>query len=563
MKTIALFMSTICLAFGASVIAGEFGGGNAGNAVTAEAVADAVGHDAGAEAVYQAQVNPGVHYEANRTAQDQLGEYAQAKGFFDGWDEARKRYFVTQAEAFNLEDPRTDRNFLIKREMLAKQAVLRAKADIIRFINSEMSAMDQIDVPGTDLYNELNAEYEAIRGSIESQQRMLARLLERIDAAEAKALAGASFDDRVNALVEAAVKRLDGEFNAGNIEAAQRERYETAKQRYNEAMAEYENLRKRAESLKGKVTGSFASSMAVQARMPLMGAAVIQQAESWDSDSNQYQVAVLLCWSAELEKAARAALSGDTAPPDGKSGNQSINDWLNNQDLGVMVGPRQFLDDRGQRHFIGITSRPAARDANLDRNNRSIADLFAAQMAVFSLFADVDTYQEARQLAQTRSSGDLETLSDTAVAETLTERMTQKFERMKVQGLGPLLRKRVRHAITGQDMHVSVYGINPAAAVTAMKLERQAALSAIAFNQDQVFRAARSKALSDAVVEAGNDSAARRAGALTGRAEIEAAKQAAAKSGAPAASAAPAARTAPAGRTASGSAMGDDVQDDF
>ena len=549
-KIFALLMAVLFFSYG-GIPAGEFGG----NVTPVEETPVA---DAGMEAVYQAQISPGVQYEENKTAEEQLREYADSKQFFEGWDETKKRMFIIQFAAFNTDDPRADKNFLIKREMAAKQAVLQAKSDIIRFITAEMSAMEQIDIPGTDLYAKLNAEYEAIRGRIQSQQRRLASLLEHVDAAEAKVLGGVSFGDRVNALIEAAIKRLDSEFDSGNIEAAHRERYETVKQSYTEAMTELEDMRKRAEALKGEVTSSFASGVSVQAAMPLIGSTIIQQAESWDEESQKYQVAILFCWSAELEKAARAALSGDMSGAEGRTGSQSINDWLRSQELGVMVGPRQFLDDQGQRYFIGITSRPAAKDANLDRNNRTIADLFAGQMAVFSLFADVDSFTEAQQLAQTKSSGELGTISDMAVAESLALRMTQKFQNMKVQGLAPLLRKKVKHAITGQDMHVSVYGISPSAAATAMKLERQAALSAIAFNQDQVFRAARSQALSNAVTESKTDPAARRAGALTGRAEIEAARQQAATS-TPSAKQA----TVPAGKTASGSVMGGDVQDDF
>jgi hypothetical protein len=62
----------------------------------------------------------------------------------------------------------TARNFLVKREMAAKQAVLRGKSDIIRFVSSGMSAMDQIGMPGTDLYAALNQEYEAVGQRIEA-----------------------------------------------------------------------------------------------------------------------------------------------------------------------------------------------------------------------------------------------------------------------------------------------------------------------------------------------------------------------------------------------------------
>ncbi|MDR2392447.1 MAG: hypothetical protein LBE84_12330, partial [Planctomycetota bacterium] len=553
-----LFSFLFLFALPAGCLAGEFGA--AARAEAPAETAEAAPPDAGAEAVYAAQVESGTSYVPDQTAADQLQAYLDGKNWTPGWDEARKRFFVLEYAAFNLDDPRSDRNFLIKREMAAKQAVLRAKADIIRFVNGEMSALDQIDVPGTDLYAALNQEYEAVRERLNRQREIVAKFLASVNASEAKVLAGVTFDDRANALMEAAIRRLDGEFDAGSIEIAQKERYEEAKRRYEAAWAEYEGLRLKAEAMRGEVRNAFSSSVSVQAKMPLTGAVVVQQAESWDGEAEQYQVAVLLCWSAELEKAARAALSGEIPEADeGKAGGQSLDDWLAGQDLSVMVGPRQFLDDQGRRHFLGVTARPASPDAATDRNNRTIADLFAGQMAAFSLFADLDAFVEARQLAETRNSGDLEKASDMAAAETLSERLTQKFEKMRIQGLAPLRRRTLRHPITAQNMHVSVYGISPASAATAMRLERRAALSAIAFNQEQAFRNARTRTFNAAVAGSRNDPAARRAGALADKIEIEAARRRAAGDPAGGTAAPVAGASIPAaagGRTASGSVMG-------
>ncbi|MDR1611491.1 MAG: hypothetical protein LBT97_01780 [Planctomycetota bacterium] len=566
------FLVSLLFILPAGCLAGEFGAAARAEEPAPVEAAEAVQPDGGAEAVYEAQVAPGTAYAPDQSAAEQLQAFmndttTKKEKWVEGWDNKRKRLFVLAYTAFNTEDPRSDRNFLIKREMAAKQAILRAKADVISFVNIEMSAMDQIDVPGTDLYAALNQEYDAVRQRLDRQREIVAKLMERVNDAEAKALAGATFDDRVNALMEAAIRRLDGEFDAGAIEAAQRGRFETAKQRYEESLAEYEELRRKAETMRGEVRNAFSSSVSLQAKMPLTGAVVIQQAESWDEEAEQYQVAVLFCWSAELEKAARAALSGE--PPEageGRTDGQSFAEWLSSQDLSVMVGPRQFLDNQGRRHFLGVAARPASRDAASDQNNRTIADLFAGQMAVFALFADVDAFSEARQLAETRSSGDLEKMSETVVAETLTVRLTQKFEKMRIQGLAPVRRETARHPLTGQNMHVSVFAVSPDSAATAMLLERQAALSAIAVNQEQAFRNARTQALNAAVGEARTDPAAQRAGALAGRAEIEAARRRAAgdiAGGTASPQTGAASPAATGGKTASGSVMGGDVQDDF
>lgn len=551
MKNALSLLITVLFFFCVGLSAGDFGGD------AAQFEESVAATDAGPEAVYQAQVTPGVEYEDFKTAFDQIDEYAQSNNFDTTWDDEKKRMFIIQYAAFNTNDPSTDQAFLIKREMAAKQAVLRAKSDIIRSILSDMSAIDQIDVPDTPPYEKLNAKYAALQERIRDQQTRLVALLERVDAAEAKALDGVTLGDRLNSLLEAVIKRIDSEFDAGNIEAAHRERFEATKLQYAEAMVEFESMREQAEAIKGSTTASFSSGATVHAAMPLIGSTVIQQAESWDEESKQYEVAVLLCWSAELEKAARATLSGDITVADGRTGQKNINEWLAGQDLGAMVGPRQFLDDQGQRYFIGVTARPVVRNTNIDMRNRTAADMFASQMAVFSLFADVDSYTNAQQMAMIGSSDDPDSMANTDVEESIAERLTQSFQNLTVQGLMPILRKRVRHAITGQNMHVSVYGINPAAAAAAMRRERQNALSAIAVNQNQAFRAARSQALSDAVRASVGDAASRQAGEAVGRTEVGAAPQ---PQTAPVA--APVAPM-PARRTTSRSVIGGDIQDDF
>ncbi|MDR2050900.1 MAG: hypothetical protein LBQ63_03920 [Deltaproteobacteria bacterium] len=560
MKKIWLMLSLAAMLSAVSAVAAEFGEKADTDDATAEETSleiPLVYEDGGTEVVYAAQAGPGLAYAEGKSAEEQLREYASARGWNEGWDEAKGRYFVIGQAAFQLsDDPAYAENLMPLRETFVKRAVLEAKADVIYFVNTTMSARDQLTTPGTPVFEELNEKYNAVMKKVLAQQKALAKLLENVDAAEARALAGATYGDRLNALMEAAIKRLGGHFDAAAVDAENKKRYEAAKQRYEEAASEFGALEAEAESLKGEVQSTFSSVNDMRAAMTLTGATVIQQAESWDEDKRTYEVAVLLCWSKALENSARAALTGQLIvedKPDAEG--RSIHDWLKQQDLSVMIGPRQFVDAEGQRYFLGVTAREAVRNTALDSKNRTLADMFAAQVAVFSLFADVDAKRIAEQAMQERSGG----LGDsTAVtAESLETAMSQSVQKLQVQGLGPLLRKKVTHAISGQEIHVAVYGISPKSAAAAMRLERQAALASIEVNRDQAFKQARSQELRRAVETSRNDPAAGRAGARAGRAELEAAqKQAASSSGGSAAKPA-------GGRSASGSFMGGSVKDDF
>ena len=179
------------------------------------------------------------------------------------------------------------------------------------------------------------------------------------------------------------------------------------------------------------MTSKFTSESSVFAKMPLLGGTVIQQTESWNKTDKQYQVAVLVCWSIGLEEAARAAMTGEpllTGPQGDKS--DTVQEWIKKQDLGAMVGSRQYLDGKGQRHFLGITARPVSRNAAKDSENRDLAAESAQVMTVYSLFADVDTTVTAKQMAteSTTSDPDASVLKAGRIAQQSAGAELQEYE---------------------------------------------------------------------------------------------------------------------------------------
>ncbi|MCY2986738.1 MAG: hypothetical protein NTY19_02605 [Planctomycetota bacterium] len=517
--------------------------------------------DAGVDAVQQAQQEPPAKYVPNKTAEEQLQEFVQSKKWSVGWDEQKKRFFVVIAQAMNLDEPAADKDFYIKREMLAKRAVLRAKADIIQFILTKMSAADRLSVPGTDVNAQFGVAHNAAEAKLRSQKEKIAKLLKEHSEAEAAALAGATTRDRINSLLDAAIKRLDKEYSSAKVEAKKREQFAKAKARYAEATKELAEIEAQVQQFRGKVQSTQTSEVSRLASMPLIGATVIEQTESWNSDDEKYQVAVLVCWSAKLEQAARAVLTGEAiiedAPKDGET--LTVQAWLQQQELAQMVGPRQFLDASGQRWFVGITARPVSKNAATDENNRELAQIFAGQMAAFSLFADVDTQTTARQVMQVVSTANIDK-SETKAMESLEQQLSQKFENLQIQGLGPLATKIVAHPLTGQKLYVVAYGMSPTSARAAMKLERQTALAAIQVHKSQAFMKGRSEAIEGAVNAAKNDSASTKAGRAKGQTEVDTAKTGKPK---PGGALKTGGKTEIPGKTKSGSTKTGDVKDDF
>ena len=126
---------------------------------------------------------------------------------------------------------------------------------------------------------------------------------------------------------------------------------------------------------------------AFTAQWPLFGVTMIAQAESWDG--NNYTMAGAAVWSKVLQKAAKAMLCGEENKVEG---GESVEEWLKKSDLSVVCGPRQVLDEKCNRVFLGIASRELTGNAIKDKAIKEKAFAAAREHLAFSLFADVEQY---------------------------------------------------------------------------------------------------------------------------------------------------------------------------
>ena len=141
------------------------------------------------------------------SAEEQLQTYMDQRGWSGEWDPTKKRMFVVAAESFDVEDPSYDTDFIAKRSMYATLASMSAKAQVIEFMRTQMSATDQLTAPGTDVHEQLNTQYRQLSAKITRQQEQLIKLLREVDAAEADKLAGVSWQDLSKEGLAAAIKK--------------------------------------------------------------------------------------------------------------------------------------------------------------------------------------------------------------------------------------------------------------------------------------------------------------------------------------------------------------------
>lgn len=468
----------------------------------------AIGVDGGTEIVEIAQESePAPASPKFKSASKLLKELAKKKGWKENWDEDKQRIIVFVDADFTTKDPKNDKDLFVKREMAAKKAALMGKAAIIETINTEMSASDKLDMPGTDVNKELGAEAEKVKNAMVEQQMMLASLLEKYDEAEAEVLRGTTFGDRLKELLEATIKKLDKEYDPDKRDEVAMARLEKVQAAYEAVSEEFEALKEKAEKLQESVQERQESSVETLARMPLYGATVIMQTESWDPSTGKYQVAMAYTWSKALERAVRAIVTGEDYKT--KPGKKSVNDWLDDQDLATMVGSRQYLDNKGNRWFLGITARKYDDNMNSTARSRNklATEQFAKQMAAFCVFGDVESYKMAQQAKETRGDGEGDYAEQLdAVAESAAQKLTQAFSKKTIRGLQKLATQETQHPVTGDDILIVVYGVNASSAAKALEIEKINYATKVMDNQYQTVERGR-KAANEAKVKASENRA--------------------------------------------------------
>ncbi|WP_418113215.1 hypothetical protein RJD40_08485 [Vibrio scophthalmi] len=422
------------------------------------------------------------------SAEQQIFDYMDQKNWQQGWDADKKRLFVVNMQQFDSEDPSYDDSFVTKRSQYAMIATMSAKAEMVEYMRTTMSAVDMLTAPGTDVHAELNEKYTRAEKKLSAQKRELVKIIAELDQAEADKLAGITIEDRAEATWDAVIKRIDSDYDAGMIEESKRKKYEKVKQRYADASGELERLEQEAAKLKGEIKLESTSMVETLAQAPILGASVLVQAESWNAESEVYEVATLMVWSPKLEKAAKSIITGEMLPLKPKNG-LSVHDWLKKQEVATMVGPRQFVDQTGERWFIGAYGMPVEGPSSMVRKNRGIADAMAKKEAAVALYADIETQKQAAIAMQTRS-GDIGSKDHTEVATSFSEATRQSVENRHINGLSKLFSRTVTHPISQQKIYVVAYGISATAASEALAIEYSAFDAGATANRENNLKAA-------------------------------------------------------------------------
>lgn len=222
---------------------------------------------------------------------------------------------------------------------------------------------------------------------------------------------------------------------------------------------------------------------------PIMGATVLLQEESLIDGI--YKIAVSMVWSEALQKSAVATMCGTPGFKEAKKGKKSLGEWVEFQENPyLLIGPRQYLDKDGVRHFLGISAMPVGRNTVLSQQNKRMAQIDAIACAAFSCLSDVNTAEAMNNVMEQYSDPkDLDAIPTAEVQSTLDSKVSQKIEGQAISGVGMVFQKEIEHPLfPGGRLYVYCAELNAESVAKARELCRQAYLerAKVAYENERI-----------------------------------------------------------------------------
>ena len=426
-------------------------------------VNEIVSKDDGEKIVEEAQQTPPAEVSP-KNASDAMVKWVTDNGYAEGFNDERGYFLQIGVARDNSLDP-LDEDFMTKREMLYREAQLRAKVNISGLVDREISGSNWKNGLSVDDVKKFEAKYAREINEMNEMKRKVAKLMLAMEAAETECLKGVTATDRLNALVDKVIKKLDRSYDAGQIVAEKKANYEAIKAAYDDAKAAADELEQKKIDMFPSQTMNARVDSAV--RIKLHGAIPLHQIESFVN--NEFQVAVAMIWSPKLEDRAAKMLARKDVGKGKATEDRTLSEYLkaNREALRAMVGARQYIDKNGKLYFIGISAQELSKDAVEKDEAITFADQMAMQAVVMSLFTEGKGVTSAQAALAKRKgrSGD--------VMKSLAEDMEENTPKdLSVGGLGKVYSLETTYPITGKPIYISVAAIDSTLAARSTAIKR-------------------------------------------------------------------------------------------
>ena len=412
-----------------------------------------------------------------------------------------------------LTDPSSRDDFSTVRDMTYLRAYLNAKASIIKAIDTDFEAFDRAALTTKRPDSPEEAAWAAKKAELETKREQLAKQLAILDAKEAAALEGVTVKDQFGKLLDGLIKKVDASYDAGEIAAEKKADYEAFKAQCNALEAEFNALREEAEKLPKFPKNETSSDIKMLSKMPLVGASIYCQSESWDPSTGAYQIALGCVWSPKLQDQAEKTMTTGSFDA-GTKGDQTAKEWYREQDLSAMVGARRIVDDRGRILYIGVGTAVEPDDPSDIEAAEAFAETEAIHSIAMSLLGDMETYREVHQNFREYEGG------TSAATRNLAQSTTQKIK-ANLSGCVSLGTKTVKNTISGKRMIVNVMFLDPSLAKNAAELMKQSYAAAEAIDRANKYKAGLHAGMEQSYENAKRDPTAFNQGKAAGKKAVD------------------------------------------
>lgn len=431
------------------------------------------------------------------TAEEAINEYFNSKDDWQkGYDEENNRIIVAESVSFDIANPEVSTDFIKRRKAKMTELMLKAKAKVIEQIMSQMSGERILGIPGNPIAKQIEKEQRAFNKQLEKSRRETIELDQKLT----NVLTDSISSRRLLTSLAAWYTAAEAENLVAKFDAEKRARYEAAKAEFDAALEAYEALLEKAEEIKGSVSKEMKTSLSRLSAMPIYGCTVLQQAESITEKNGKYtyQIAILYAWSGEMQQASTEILKGcDVAFTPGK---KSIKQWIAEKAksgaLAQWCGPRQYIDNKGNMWFLGISCAPICGDADEDDMAREIAELEASAEVMFALYSDASSSKTLNTLTQTVRTEDGG--REDKIYEDFSKLQSESFKELHIAGNTELYSGVLHHPSSGLDVRVVVYGVNTGNQRTLRDLQTHTTSLGIDVNLAQGMEAGRQRQLRQA-----------------------------------------------------------------
>jgi hypothetical protein len=399
----------------------------------------------------------------------------------EGWNEDSKVFVAVGTATAPIKNPRAGNDFIKIRSVKSIESSLLAKRSIIEYIRLNMKAEDLVGLPETGLGTEFDRQTAELDAAISKATEEFRAAIAEVDQARSAAARGVTVSELIREGTAAYIRKfLDDSFSIGKLEQRKRERLEAATANLQALEAQIQAYKKRADALRNSLTQENKSVISTFASMPLVGAMMVAQFESWKD--GRFQITSVYTWSAKQEKEVRAIVAGRAQR--GPAGSQSLGSYIRAHDWSTAIGGRKHLDDRGELHVLGIGAWPLGGGGSADRRAAEGTALRLAQRSVaFAMMGDTTVRSKAQvNMQERRTDPGKENMSE--IQSSFAESLQESVE-ITLQGVQRRYGREVRNPISGQPMYVVVVSASASQAAIAKDLEKELFAAAASMRDEQ------------------------------------------------------------------------------